>query len=126
MSPIRPIGSMNDNQFVELFSYGTLQDEAVQLSTFGRRLEGVPDQLPGFRQSKIPITDQPDVTDDEFYFNAEPTGQDSDIVTGTRFKVTEQELEEADVYEAPAHYKRITVRLKSGITAWVYVHHEAA
>ena len=117
---------MNDNQFVELFSYGTLQDEAVQLSTFGRKLEGVPDELRGFRQSKIPIRDQPGVREEDYYFNAEPTGQDSDIIKGTRFKLTEHELEEADVYEAPAHYKRITVILKSGITAWIYVHHQTA
>jgi len=30
-----------------LFSYGTLQEERVQLSTFGRRLSGEPDALPG-------------------------------------------------------------------------------
>jgi hypothetical protein len=32
-----------------LFSYGTLQDEAVQLATFGRRLSGEPEVLEGFR-----------------------------------------------------------------------------
>ena len=32
-----------------LFSYGTLQYEAVQLSTFGRPLKGVADALPGYR-----------------------------------------------------------------------------
>jgi hypothetical protein len=28
-----------------LFSYGTLQDEAVQRATFGRTLRGTPDRL---------------------------------------------------------------------------------
>jgi hypothetical protein len=34
-----------------LFSYGTLQLEAVQLATFGRKLNGAADGLPGFEQS---------------------------------------------------------------------------
>lgn len=40
-----------------LFSYGTLQLEAVQLSTFGRRLAGHADQLPGYRLAMIEIRD---------------------------------------------------------------------
>jgi hypothetical protein len=38
-----------------LFSYGTLQQGAVQLSTFGRLLEGQPDELVGFEQSVLKI-----------------------------------------------------------------------
>jgi hypothetical protein len=34
-----------------LFSYGTLQEEKVQLSTFGRRLGGQRDELLGFEPS---------------------------------------------------------------------------
>ena len=44
----------------KLFSYGTLQYEAVQLANFGRKLEGNKDQLPGFELSMLEITD-PDV-----------------------------------------------------------------
>ena len=40
-----------------LFSYGTLQQEAVQISTFGRRLRGEPDELVGFEQSMFRIED---------------------------------------------------------------------
>jgi len=40
-----------------LFSYGTLQQESVQLSTFGRRLEGQVDELVGFEQSLLKIED---------------------------------------------------------------------
>ena len=112
---------MNRDHLVQLFSYGTLQDEAVQLATFGRKLKGVADNLTGYRQTKIPITDQPVITGDDYYFNVEPTGLGTDTVVGTRFEVTEQELEQADVYEATANYKRITVILRSGATAWVYV-----
>ena len=39
-----------------LFSYGTLQSETVQLATFGRRLEGLPDRLIGYRITMIPIS----------------------------------------------------------------------
>ena len=42
---------------VLLFSYGTLQDPAVQIANFGRRLEGTPDVLTGFEVGEIEITD---------------------------------------------------------------------
>ncbi|MEP7271793.1 MAG: gamma-glutamylcyclotransferase, partial [Acidobacteriota bacterium] len=38
-----------------LFSYGTLQLEAVQMATFGRLLTGTPDVLPGFEQTSLEI-----------------------------------------------------------------------
>ena len=41
-----------------LFSYGTLQQADVQLSTFGRRLAGWPDQLANFEQSLVLIEDE--------------------------------------------------------------------
>jgi len=34
-----------------LFSYGTLQQESVQRSTFGRLLDGPKDELPRFEPS---------------------------------------------------------------------------
>ena len=37
------------------------------------------------------------------------------------FEITEDELEQADEYEASASYKRIMVTLHSGTTAWVYI-----
>jgi hypothetical protein len=40
-----------------LFSYGTLQQEEVQLATFGRRLDGRRDELVGFEQSLVAIDD---------------------------------------------------------------------
>jgi len=41
-----------------LFSYGTLQTETVQLSLFGRRLEGEPDALVGYCLVTIHVQDQ--------------------------------------------------------------------
>lgn len=43
-----------------LFSYGTLQQANVQLSAFGRLLNGTPDALVGFKNELVEITD-PDV-----------------------------------------------------------------
>jgi hypothetical protein len=40
-----------------LFSYGTLQQEGVQRSTFGRVLHGHPDQLIGFEPSVKTVED---------------------------------------------------------------------
>ena len=42
---------------VLLFSYGTLQDKAVQLANFGRELNGQADRMPGYRQDWVEITD---------------------------------------------------------------------
>ena len=100
----------NTEQFESLFSYGTLQDEEVQLSTFGRTLDGGPDSLLSYLQT----TCGP-------YLNIQFTGHKSDSVRGTRFEVTKAELEEADIYEATADYKRIEVHLNSGRRAWVYL-----
>ena len=40
-----------------MFSYGTLQQDNVQLSTFGRLLQGQRDELLGFEQSLVRIED---------------------------------------------------------------------
>ena len=41
----------------KLFSYGTLQQENVQLATFSRKLTGSPDVLVGYRLDEIAISD---------------------------------------------------------------------
>ncbi|MCI0390467.1 MAG: gamma-glutamylcyclotransferase [Acidobacteria bacterium] len=106
-----------------LFSYGTLQNEAVQLATFGRTLVGEPDTLPGYRQTVLEIQNPSFVATSgaKYHRNAQFTGLESDSVEGTRFKVTKKELEQADIYEAAADYKRVVVQLKSGTRSWVYV-----
>ena len=40
-----------------LFSYGTLRQREVQLSTFGRELDGHPDAIVGFDLDYVTITD---------------------------------------------------------------------
>lgn len=110
----------------KIFSYGTLQDEAVQLATFSRRLSGAPDILSGWRLCDLKITD-PDViavSGKDIHQIVVPTGTEMDEIVGTVFEITEQELEQADAYEV-ADYKRICVQLRSGTKAWVYAHKSA-
>lgn len=48
---------MKFNYTEYLFSYGTLRYEKVQLATFGRKLTGQPDLLPGYFLEKLKISD---------------------------------------------------------------------
>ena len=105
-----------------LFSYGTLREPAVQLSTFGRLLHGEPDELIGFEQSLLEVTDAAFVATSGKSQHAVVTynGQSASRVAGTVFEVTESELASADAYE-PAGYARVMATLASGRQAWVYV-----
>jgi hypothetical protein len=108
-------------RMARLFSYGTLQQDGVQMSSFGRLLKGAPDALPGWRCEMVEITD-PDVLakSGQRFHPILVRGAASDEVAGMVFEITEDELVSADRYEV-ADYKRIAARLKSGIDAWVYV-----
>jgi hypothetical protein len=105
-----------------LFSYGTLQDRNVQLSQFGRELRGRPDAMPGYRQTLIAISDpQVVATSGKTHHPiVEPSSTPADEVAGTVFEITARELAAADAYEV-SDYKRVFVKLKSGVQAWVYV-----
>jgi hypothetical protein len=105
-----------------LFSYGTLQLEAVQLATFGRRLAGSSDVLHGFGLVSLKIEDPAVVaiSGKAVHTMAKFTGRDSDVIFGTVFEVTAEEIQNADRYEVPA-VKRVSVVLQSGARAWVYV-----
>jgi GNAT superfamily N-acetyltransferase len=94
-----------------IFSYGTLQQEDVQWSTFGRLLEGHPDDLPGFART-VGGTGQGNVV---------YSGRGDSRVPGTLYEITDAELTAADEYEERDRYKRIAVTLSSGNQAWVYV-----
>jgi gamma-glutamylcyclotransferase (GGCT)/AIG2-like uncharacterized protein YtfP len=113
---------MNETETERLFSYGTLQTESVQISTFGRKLTAAPDALVGYRLRMIQITDQEFVANSgaEYHRTLEFTGSASDVVEGAVLSVTHQEVAQADAYE-PDGYQRVQVRLRSGIEAWVYI-----
>ncbi|CEG57930.1 gamma-glutamylcyclotransferase family protein [Legionella fallonii] len=116
---------MNANHTEKLFSYGTLRYENVQLTNFGRKLEGTQDALPGFALSMIEIK-APEVvltSGERFHPIITYTGNPSDQVEGMVFHIGSDELEQADKYEV-AEYKRISVQLASGIQAWVYINAE--
>jgi len=105
-----------------LFSYGTLQQQNVQLATFGRLLQGNADSLVGYRQSMVAI-DDPEVvrtSGKTHHPIVKFTGAPEERVQGTAFDVTESELGQADRYEVSA-YKRVVAPLLSGREAWVYV-----
>lgn len=97
-------------------------EEDVQLATFGRRLEGRADALPGYATSLFEITDADVIATSgkTHHLMARPTGNPADEVAGVAFRITPAELAAADTYEVSA-YKRIAVRLKSGLGAFVYV-----
>jgi ABC-type transporter Mla maintaining outer membrane lipid asymmetry ATPase subunit MlaF len=105
-----------------LFSYGTLQLEAVQTAIFGRPLTGTRDALQGFDLVALKIEDQAVVaiSGKAHHTMARFTGRASDVVSGAVFAVTPDEIRNADQYEVAA-VKRVSLVLQSGARAWAYV-----
>jgi hypothetical protein len=104
-----------------LFSYGTLQLASVQLSQFGRLLEGANDVLTGYAVIPIQIRD-PDVLEAsgiETHLALVPD-PDAPPIPGKVFHLTPHELAAADIYESE-NYRREEAVLASGICAWIYV-----
>jgi gamma-glutamylcyclotransferase (GGCT)/AIG2-like uncharacterized protein YtfP len=99
-----------------LFSYGTLQQENVQMSTFGRLLQRQKDELLGFEQCFVKIEDPRVVTTSGRTHHANVTfnGRNDSRVSGTVFEITNAELAAADQYEQVATYKRVAAMLASG------------
>ncbi len=91
------------------------------MSTFGRLLQGQPDELIGFEQSLLRIDDPQFVaTSGKAHHSiVKFNGRDDSRVSGTVFEVSDGELDDADRYE-PAGYRRISAMLASGKEAWVY------
>lgn len=105
-----------------LFSYGTLQKQQVQLETFGRILNGEKDFLTGYRIKMIEITD-PEVlkkSGEQFHPILEFSGEETDEVEGVLFEVTEAEILQADEYEVD-DYQRIETLFKSKKKGFIYV-----
>lgn len=105
-----------------LFSYGTLQQPEVQLSTLGRRLQGRTDALVGYEEALFRVEDPAFVASSGKAMHATLrfTGDPAHRVTGTAFEVTDDDLAKADRYE-PAGYARVSTTLASGRDAWVYI-----
>ncbi|MES1219679.1 MAG: gamma-glutamylcyclotransferase family protein [Bacteroidota bacterium] len=104
-----------------LFSYGTLQQEKVQLDLFGRILQGSIDTLKGYKIAPIEIRDKIFLAKGagKNHLIAIETKDSDDKITGTVLELTEEELLSADKYE-PEEYIRVAVILESGKRAWIY------
>jgi gamma-glutamylcyclotransferase (GGCT)/AIG2-like uncharacterized protein YtfP len=111
-----------------LFAYGTLQQETVQLSTLGRRLQGQRDELLRYEQSLVKISDPQEVaaSGKTHHANVQFNGNEKSRVPGAAFEITDAELASIDVYEAAFSYTRVAATLASGKEAWVYVHAHGA
>ena len=107
---------------VLLFSYGTLQDKAVQLANFNRELTGQADRMQGYRQDWVEITDPAVLAASGKRHHPIVSASDNaaDSVAGMVFQINDAELAAADAYEV-SDYKRVSVALASGLTAWVYI-----
>ncbi|BBY31996.1 gamma-glutamylcyclotransferase [Mycolicibacter minnesotensis] len=105
-----------------LFSYGTLQLPEVQRNTFGRELDGRPDAIVGYDLDYVTITDPQvvAVSGSDRHPILRPADAHDASVPGTVFAISPADLAAADEYEVDA-YKRISVPLRSGVRAWVYV-----
>jgi gamma-glutamylcyclotransferase (GGCT)/AIG2-like uncharacterized protein YtfP len=105
-----------------LFSYGTLRQREVQLATFGRELEGYVDAIIGYDLDYVTITDPHVITTSgsDRHPILRPADRPGAHVDGTVFTISDAELAAADEYEVD-DYRRISVPLRSGPRAWVYV-----
>ena len=104
-----------------LFSYGTLQQENVQIANFGRVLVGSSDSLLCYRIEQLKITNARVLQESgkEFHPILKYTGNPEDNVTGAVFELTAAEITCADDYEVEG-YKRVRAKLKSGRSCWIY------
>ncbi len=104
-----------------LFSYGTLQKDKVQLELFRRLLNGNKDILKGYKLSSIEIKDESFLSKGEqkYQLIAMLSKDNTDTIEGTVFEISEEELLLSDKYE-PDNYKRVKVVLQSGKEAWIY------
>ena len=93
----------------------------MQLATFGRRIAGDDDTLPGFRLDDVESTDERGASTPHGHRrrSLRHTGDPHDRVIGTVLHLTGAELGAADECLI-SDSRRIPVALASGATAWVY------
>jgi gamma-glutamylcyclotransferase (GGCT)/AIG2-like uncharacterized protein YtfP len=105
-----------------LFSYGTLRQREVQLTTFGRELNGRADAIVGFELDHVTITDPHVIatSGSDRHPILRPTERPRAHIEGMVFEISEADLAAADEYEVD-DYQRVLAPLRSGGRAWVYV-----
>ena len=106
-----------------VFSHGSLQQEAVQVSLYGRALRCEPDELVDCIRTRIevPAWHKAAAAGVTHYANVMFEAGCGSRVAGMAFELTEAELAMTDRYEADAEYVRVMMTLASGRRAWVYV-----
>jgi gamma-glutamylcyclotransferase (GGCT)/AIG2-like uncharacterized protein YtfP len=106
-----------------IFSYGSLQQEAVQISIYGRPLGGEADELVDWVRGQIavPKSHKAAAAGLTHYANVTFSPGSASRVPGTVFELTAAELVITDAYEEDAEYVRVVAALASGRSAWVYV-----
>jgi gamma-glutamylcyclotransferase (GGCT)/AIG2-like uncharacterized protein YtfP len=106
-----------------IFSYGSLQEEAVQVSIYGRALRGEPDALLHCvrEQIEVPPWHKAAAAGVTHYANVVFLHGSDSRVEGTLLELTDAELAASDGYEQDADYVRVMTTLASGRRAWVYV-----
>ncbi|WP_432221197.1 gamma-glutamylcyclotransferase family protein [Flavobacterium sp. TMP13] len=101
----------------QLFSYGTLQSEEIQIQVFNKLLTGTADQLLGYKLKDLKIEEEFGMED---YFVAIPSENPQDAIKGVLFDISTEDLDKADLFESKS-YKRVEIILKSGTTAWIFI-----
>ena len=99
-----------------------MRQREVQLTTFGRELDGRPDAIVGYDLEHVTITDPHVIvtSGSDRHPIPRPSPRPDAAVEGTVFAISEAELAAADDYEVD-DYRRVAVPLRSGDEAWVYV-----
>ena len=101
----------------KLFSYGTLQNEEIQVLLFGRILNGYPACIDGYSLSQIELVEN---EKKHLYPILSKSKNIKDKVCGKVFLVSKKELTKADEYETEA-YARIKIKLTTELNpVWVY------
>jgi len=105
------------------FSYGSLQQEPVQLSIYGRVLRGEPDALIDCVRSliEVPKSHKAAAAGVTHYATVTFTPGSGSRVAGTLLELTDAEFVATDAYERDSEYVRVLADLASGRRVWVYV-----
>ncbi len=100
----------NTSMLENLFIYGTLRDDTVQMKVIGKHITGTQDTLLKYEKSTIDINGRT-------YPIALPNEKSQ--IDGETIKLTQEELAKVDEYETDA-YQRVKIILASNTEAWVY------
>lgn len=105
-----------------LFSYGTLQQENVQIATFGRLLSGRSTKIFGYKLEEIEISDFDVISKSgkNIHKIMVSSNKKEDFVSGTIYEITKSELRIADNYEVD-DYKRVQLKFENDENVWAYV-----